>query len=184
MLVIPAAPVTPPLAIVENEVIGYLRDHRFTLPNGIVVTTAPLAQIAGAPLLGQQPVADAQSGLITVSPDVAQWGLADVAALLLHETLHETPTGGADDYAQLTPDQFVANEQATEATTQDLLPGLLRRLNMSRDAVKFVSGYAGLVKRERVASAVACHCGWTTAPARAWRARFFLTPPAERELIH
>lgn len=183
MLTIPAAPPSVPLPKVEAIVVNYLRAHRFTVPDGLTVTVAPLASIASGSLAGTTPLAEAGPGQITASPVLEQWPFGYQLATLLHETLHETPTGGSYQYQNFTDTLTLANEQATESMAQDILPALLRSQGIAPKTV-VAWAYTGLVRRERVVSAQSCRCSWKSPAARAWRAAYFFTNPMDRELIN
>lgn len=181
MIVIPSSPPPVPLHAYERTVVTYLRDHRFTVPDGLkLVTTPAFAKIADGPFRGATPIAEAMPGTVVVDETLRYYSPEDVARILLHETLHETPTGGAFTYATMTPRQFTLNEGATDAMTQDILKGLLRRLHLPTNTAGSDPTYPTLVARVRLASAAACSCPWTAPPAHSWRGRYFLTMPDQR----
>jgi hypothetical protein len=170
----------PPAQIdhVESAVVQYLEGHSFTLQGPISIRTMQSRRYAGMALPAGEILLDRTVSSLADND-------AELPALLLHETLHETLTGGAG--TAMTHAQFVANEQATESTALDLLPGLLRSMGWGRRAVSDAvfnatqgSAYWSLVRKERMASATICHAPWTSRCARGVRAGWFLTPPAQR----
>jgi len=169
------------LHAVEAQVIDYLRDHRFSVPDGLTLVTTPaFAKIADGPFHGATPIAEAMPGTIVVDQDLQTFDRVDVARILLHETLHETPTGGAFTFTTLTPHTFTLNEAATDAMTQQILKGLLRRLHLPLGTAGSDPTYPTLVTRVRLAAARACGCPWWSQAGKDWVGRYFLTMPDQR----
>lgn len=179
---IAAAPAPPALVVLQDQITDYLLAHRFAFPKGrpVVMVGAGNTPLAGGPVPGMLPLAQAwQDGTTLVSPTLAQLPMGgQVVGVMLHETLHHTATGGADDSTRDETARMLT-ETATEAMTQDLVASVLRATGTSPLSGMAYS-YVELVKAERVWSAEVCRCSWKSAAARGVRAQFFLTPPLQR----
>lgn len=173
----------PPLVSLEVGIVSYLQAHRFTFPRQITLEMAEAGEMSVVRVSrGMTPLAEAHAdGRIVIRRDMAEAPITgQTVSILLHETLHETVTGGAEGSWDAGVQD--ATEQATEAMAQDLWPAVMRSLRIPTTSGQLLA-YSDLVKRERVWSARVCRCGWQTPAARAARARQFFTPASARRVV-
>jgi len=164
-------PAPPPLA-------ALVRDATALVSNRVAPIAVPTACLAGDVPAGSGmavpgTVYFATADAATFARPLRSWP-ADRVVVVLHEVLHQV--GMANDLEG--GDEMPTEEGAVEAVTHDLRPVLLRR-HIGRD-VNVPVAYRSWVSAVRTASARATGTRWTTAAARAWRARLVATPPAAR----
>lgn len=187
---------TPVMQSTETAIVQFLEQHRFSFPFaptvsavdslGTLSTSSPTA-VAGATVCGQAgPGGYIEFGSICNSQFLTWTTVKNE----LHETLHESITGGANGIDWTTiPNSWSVwnlNEAATESEVQDLMPGLLRAkfpslykswLNGNQSTS---IAYPDYVKDVRVWSAHQCGQSWRSSCAIGIRAKLFLTPPVDR----
>lgn len=186
---------TPVMQSTETAIVQFLEQHKFSFP---VTPTIQILDSLGTFSAQSPTVAAGQTVCGMAAPNgVITFGAVCNAQFLtwtsvkneLHETLHETVTGGSYVNWTSLPNPWSVwnlNEAATESEVQDLMPGLLRAKFPSlykqwlANGVSTSIAYADYVKDIRVWSAHQCHQSWYSGCAIGMRAKLFLTPPVDR----